>query len=105
MNINGEITRTDDDAFTGWIASLTFDCDVTLTPNPHKSKETHPDYQITAQTPKGRHIRIGSAWTQISQKGNEYLSLAISVNGGEVRVNAVEDREQAGTYQLIEWSA
>ena len=33
MAIDGKITRTDDDAITGWIASLTFDVDITLTKN------------------------------------------------------------------------
>ena len=32
MAIDGQITRTDDNAFTGWMASLTFDVDITLTP-------------------------------------------------------------------------
>lgn len=105
MNINGELTRTDDDAITGWIASLTFDCDVTLTENPYKKEDKHPDYQITAKTPRGRQIRIGSAWKATSQRGNDYLSLAIAINDTEVRVNAIEDKEQPGTFRLIEWAA
>jgi len=58
MAIDGKITRTDDDAITGWIASLTFDVDITLTKNPHKSKEPHPDFEITTRTPRNRIIRI-----------------------------------------------
>ena len=54
MAIDGKITRTDDDAITGWIASLTFDVDITLTKNPHKAKETHPDFEITTRTPRNR---------------------------------------------------
>ena len=104
MSINGELTRTDDDAFTGWIASLTFDVDVTLTANPHKAKETHPNYQITTRTPRGRDIRIGSAWNATSRQGNAYLSLAISINGADVRVNAIADKD-TGAYRLIEWAA
>ena len=102
MAIDGQITRTDDGAFTGWIASLTFDVDITLTKNPHKAKETHPDFEITTKTPRGRYIRIGSAWEQTSQKGNDYLSLAIMVNGQQVRVNAVRNEEDpAGEFRLI----
>ena len=81
MAIDGKITRTDDDAITGWIASLTFDVDITLTKNPHKAKDTHPDFEITTRTPRNRIIRIGSAWEQTSQAGNDYLSLSVMVNG------------------------
>ena len=28
MTLEGTITRTDDDTYTGWIASLTFDVDI-----------------------------------------------------------------------------
>ena len=101
MAIDGQITRTDDNAFTGWMASLTFDVDITLTPNPYKKEDKHPDFEITAKTPRGRHIRIGSAWEQTSQKGNDYLSLAVMVNGQQVRVNAVRNEEDpAGEFRL-----
>ena len=102
MAIDGQITRTDDNAFTGWMASLTFDVDITLTPNPYKKEDKHPDFEITAKTPRGRLIRIGSAWEQTSQKGNDYLSLAVMVNGQQVRVNAVRNEEDpAGEFRLI----
>ena len=104
MNIDGQITRTDDDAFTGYVASLDFDVDIILAPNPHKKKDTHPDYEITGKTPRGRHIRIGVAWTQTSQAGNEYLSIVINARGGDVRVNALEERDTPGTYFLREWA-
>lgn len=105
MALNGQITRTDDDAFTGHIAALTFDVDITLAPNPYKTKDTHPDFEITATSPKNRVIRIGSAWEQKSKKGNAYLSLAISINGQEVRVNALEDKTEPGTYRLVALSS
>ena len=102
MAIDGQITRTDDNAFTGWMASLTFDVDITLTKNPHKAKDTHPDFEITTRTPRNRIIRIGSAWEQTSQKGNDYLSLAVMVNGQQIRVNAVRSEEDpAGEFRLI----
>ncbi|WP_300064528.1 DUF736 family protein [uncultured Roseobacter sp.] len=103
MAIDGQITRTDDDAFTGWIASLTFDVDITLTPNPHKAKDTHPDFEITTRTPRNRVIRIGSAWEQTSNRtGAEYLSLAVMVNGQQVRVNALRTEDDPkGEYRLV----
>jgi len=102
MAIDGKITRTDDDAITGWIASLTFDVDITLTKNPHKAKETHPDYEIATCTPRNRAIRIGSAWEQTSQKGNDYFSLSVMVNGQQIRVNALRsDEDPEGKYRLV----
>ncbi|MEO0963452.1 MAG: DUF736 family protein [Pseudomonadota bacterium] len=102
MSINGELTRTDDNAITGWIASLTFDVSITLTTNPHKEKDTHPDYEVTATTPNGRVIRIGSAWNATSQKGNEYLSLSLGLDPGgqQIRVNALTNGD-AGVYRLV----
>ena len=102
MAIDGKITRTDDDAFTGWIASLTFDVDIVLTKNPHTKKDTHPDFEITTRTPRNRLIRIGSAWEQTSQAGNDYLSLAFDVNGTKVRVNALQgEGDESGEYRLV----
>lgn len=36
MTLEGTITRTNDNTFTGWIASLTFDVDIAISENPHK---------------------------------------------------------------------
>lgn len=38
MNIDGQITRTDDNAFTGYIASLDFDVDITVRPTRTKRR-------------------------------------------------------------------
>ena len=47
-------------------------------------------------------IRIGSAWEQTSQKGNDYLSLSVMVNGQQVRVNALRsDEDPEGEYRLV----
>ncbi|SFG47453.1 DUF736 domain-containing protein [Roseobacter denitrificans] len=102
MAIDGQITRTDDDAFTGWIASLTFDVDIVLTQNPYKKEDKHPDFEITTKTPRNREIRIGSAWEQTSKAGNDYLSLSVMVNGQQVRVNALRGKDDPeGTYRLV----
>lgn len=101
MSITGTLTRTDDDAFTGWIAGLTFDADITLIENPRKSKPTHPDFAIMAKSPRGREIRIGSAWETTSKAGNDYLSIAIDMTGSTIRVNAMQDRDAEGDEYTI----
>ena len=104
MSINGELTKTDDGAFTGWIADLTFDVDITLIDNAYKTKETHPDFEVQTKTLRGRHIRVGSAWAQTSQAGNAYLSLAFDINGNQIRVNALPVKDEDGAYQILPWA-
>jgi len=102
MSINGQLTKTDDNAFTGWIANLLFDVTITLTENPHKKKDTHPDFEITATTPSGRRIRIGSAWNAESDAGNAYLSLSIDVNGTKARANALHrSADPEGEFNIV----
>ncbi|WP_298938007.1 DUF736 family protein [uncultured Ruegeria sp.] len=101
--IDGKLTRMDaDDAFAGEIASVAFDFPFTMVPNTHKRKDSHPDYVIEALTPKNRAIRIGSAWASQSRAGNDYFSLALNLQQGVVRANAVKDEETgAGEYRII----
>lgn len=97
MSITGKLEKTDDGAFAGWIASLTFDVDVSLTPNGHKARDAHPDFVITAQSPRRRAIRVGSGWERTSQAGNAYLSLAINLGAATVRANAIK-RDDSETW-------
>ena len=104
MSITGQFTRTDDDCYAGFIGSLTFDVDVTLAPNEYKSQDKHPDFAIWSKTPRGRSIRIGGAWEQISKAGNRYLSVSIDVNGQAMRGNAVKRDTAEGepeTFELL----
>ncbi len=100
----GELTKMDgDDAWTGHVASVDMDVEIALVPNGYKSLDAHPDYVIEARSPKGRVIRVGSAWAMRSRAGNEYLSLVLNLpNQAPVRVNAVVDeRAEPGTYRII----
>lgn len=100
----GHITMMDaDNAFTGDIASLEFDFRFTGLPNTFKVKDTHPDYHLEARSPRGRAIRIGSAWEAKSRAGNKYLQLAITLpSQGPIRVNAVQDEDaEIGTFRII----
>ena len=77
-----------------------------LSPSPtfaHYS-ETHPDYRIEVSSPRGKPIRVGSAWmAKSSRTGNDYLSLLINTPDGDLRVNAVQNEEQRGgqTFSII----
>ena len=101
---SGELTRMDaDDAYAGHVASVDMDVEFVLLPNGHKVSDVHPDYVIEARSPKGRAIRVGSAWAMRSRAGNDYLSLVLNLpNQAPVRVNAVADeRAEPGTYRII----
>ena len=100
----GQIILMDaDNAFTGDIASLDFDFRFTGLPNEHKSKDTHPDYHLEARSPRGRPVRVGSAWEATSRAGNKYMQLAITLPGhGQIRVNAVKDDQgEPGIFRII----
>ncbi|WP_171182077.1 DUF736 family protein [Ruegeria sp. HKCCD8929] len=101
--LDGKITRMDaDDAFAGDIASMNFDFPFTMVPNAFKQKDSHPDYVIEVQSPRGRTVRIGSAWSSTSRAGNDYFSLALNMPQGVIRANAVQDEEAGpGEYRII----
>ncbi|WP_417729650.1 DUF736 family protein [Roseovarius sp.] len=104
-SISGELTAMDaDNAFAGYIANMMFDLDFMLIENEFKSEETHPDYRIEVSSPRGKPIRVGSAWmAKSSRTGNNYLSLLINTPDGDLRVNAVQNEEQRGgkTFSVI----
>jgi len=104
-SISGELTAMDaDNAFAGYVANMMFDLDFMLIENAFKTEATHPDYRIEVSSPKGRPIRIGSAWMAKSNRtGNDYVSLLINTPDGDLRVNAVQNEEQRGgqTFSII----
>ena len=105
---NGQITAMDaDNAFVGDIASQSFDFGFTMVPNTFKAKESHPDFHVEVRSPRGRTIRIGSAWKATSQRGNDYFQIALNVEGvGQIRVNAVTDPElEEGSFRIIPLAA
>jgi len=104
-SISGELTAMDaDNAFAGYIANMMFDLDFMLIENEFKTEDTHPDYRIEVSSPRGKPIRVGSAWMAKSNRtGNDYLSLLINTPDGDLRVNAVQNEEQRGgqTFSII----
>ena len=104
-SISGELTTMDaDNAFTGYIANMMFDLEFMLIENDYKTEDTHPDYRIEVSSPRGKPIRVGSAWmAKSSRTGNDYLSLLINTPDGDLRVNAVQNEEQRGgqTFSII----
>lgn len=92
----GTLTKNAKDAataFSGTIHSAKFDIAIQLEAR-NKMSERSPDYDVTAKNRAGRVVRIGTAWSETSQKtGNTYLSLQMDVGLGPFRVNAVQTKE------------
>lgn len=101
--ITGQLTRTDN-GFKGFVASLDFDVTVVGERNAQKEQEDQPDYLFFSTSPVGRKIRVGAGWLRTSQSENEYISMSLQVGVRPVRVNAVNDEEEANTLRIIPWS-
>ena len=100
MNITGEITKTDDGAYTGYIASLTLDADINLLPNDRREKENHPNFIVYGKSPRGRDIEIGAAWAKTSKTGNPYLSISVEIGSENLRLNGVNGEGHTENFTL-----
>lgn len=103
MMLTGSLEATDDGAHYGLIESFDFSMNVTLVPTAAKTKESQPDFNIEAQSPSGKAIRLGAAWRAVSASGNDYLSLSFyTPHGDQVRANAVTNNDTPdGTFSVI----
>ncbi|WLS01145.1 DUF736 family protein [Shinella sumterensis] len=79
------IRFNEDGTFTGNIASIAYDIDITGTAFTSTNKDA-PVYRVFGKSPLGRKIDLGGIWRKKNQSGGEYLSL--SVNTGHTRLNA-----------------
>jgi uncharacterized protein (DUF736 family) len=76
----------DNKTFTGNIASLAFDIEITGEAF-QSDNEKAPIYRVYSTTPRGRRIEIGGIWEKTSvAKGTTYLTL--SINTGHNKLNA-----------------
>ena len=88
MSITGKLSKTNT-GYEGFVADLAFDMDVRLVKNPRKTQESHPDFLIMGQSPKGRTIEVGAGWQKRSEAENDYISLGFKTLGRKVNCNAV----------------
>ena len=104
--IAGTLTRNADGTSYGLsVSTLMFDiARLSVQPNPYKSADNHPDFQITARTPRGRVMRVGSMWSAVSKTSKrEYFQIALTDRMGRIwRMNAVRDEEmEAGAWRIV----
>jgi uncharacterized protein (DUF736 family) len=45
--------------------------------NRNKTKENHPDWNITAKNEDGEFKPVGACWTKVSKSGDKYLSCVL----------------------------
>jgi uncharacterized protein (DUF736 family) len=101
--VGGTLEQTDDGALIGLIESYDFSMNVVLIPVEDKADDKHPDYRMEVTSPTGTVIRIGSAWTAMSERGNAYYSLSFyAPTGSQHRANAVKGEGTAdGVFTVI----
>ena len=104
--IAGTLTRNADGTSYGLsVSTLMFDiARLSVQPNPYKSADNHPDFQITARTPRGRVMRVGSMWAAVSKTSQrEYFQIALTDRMGRTwRMNAVQGEEmETGSWRIV----
>jgi uncharacterized protein (DUF736 family) len=101
--VGGTLEETDDGNMVALIESYDFSMNVILVAVDDKREDSHPDFQIEATSPAGTTIRMGSAWKQVSERGNDYFSLSYYAPGGtQHRANAVKGESAAnGVFTII----
>lgn len=87
------------------VSTLTFDiAGLQVVPNPHKTKDNHPDYHVVFRTPRGNMMRVGAMWRAISERSKaEYFSINLTDKNNKTwRMNAVRnDTLRDGEWAVV----
>jgi uncharacterized protein (DUF736 family) len=67
---------TKTDTYTGEVTTLTFHRSNVQIRKVEKTVDKEPDYRVVAQTSLGT-VEFGAAWKRTSERGQEFLSVAI----------------------------
>jgi uncharacterized protein (DUF736 family) len=102
--IIGNFKRNEDtDSYTGDVTTLTFQrANVQFTPN-EKSGEREPDYRVVAQTASG-FVEFGAAWKRRSERGQDFLSVAIDDPALPGSLNAALFPFEDGDTAVLVWT-
>ena len=103
MSITGTLLAAND-TYEGFIADLMVDADITLEPTKNKTTEKHPDFTVTAKSPRGRVIQIGAAWWKTSEAKNRMLSIRVNIAGNTLNVNAVGKTDNVEELTIYPWA-
>lgn len=104
MSTTGELKKTSEDSFEGYIADLGFDADVTLLRNKDGKTDKSPDFIVFGKSPRQRSIRIGAAWEKVSRADNPFLSLTLNVMGQQHNVNALYRDDDDKMLDIRPWA-
>jgi uncharacterized protein (DUF736 family) len=90
-------------SYTGDIVTLTFNRkDVQITPT-EKSGEKGPDYRVVGKTAHGT-VEFGAAWKRTSDKGQDFLSVAIDDPALTGSLNAALFPSEEGDTANLVWT-
>lgn len=63
--------------------------------NGHKSKESHPDWNITSKNEEGEFKTVGACWTKVTKTGDKYLSCVLDKPKNETTPKSDETTVEA----------
>lgn len=88
---------------SGSISTLTFDVDVTITPN----KSDNPmalSHRVFARSPRGKLIECGGIWKKQNQEtGADYFTLSIRDYGFNANLGQAAGQDDESVQAVIPW--
>jgi uncharacterized protein (DUF736 family) len=91
------------DTYAGDVTTLTFHrSNVQIRPV-EKTVDKEPDYRVVAQTPLGT-VEFGAAWKRVSERGQDFLSVAIDDPSLVGALNAALFLAPSGETATLVWS-
>jgi uncharacterized protein (DUF736 family) len=104
MSIIGNFTYSSKvDTYQGDVTTLTFHAsNVQLTPNA-KIGDKEPDYRVVAQNGNGV-VELGGAWKRTSERGQQFLSVAIDDPALSAPLNAALFPADDGETATLVWN-
>jgi uncharacterized protein (DUF736 family) len=87
--------------YTGDIVTLSFEKrGVAFVPTDGKNGEKEPDYRVTAPTEAGT-VEIGAAWKRTSERGQDFVSVALDGPLLSAPFNAALFSDEKGNASLV----
>jgi uncharacterized protein (DUF736 family) len=91
------------DTYTGEVTTLTFHRSNVQIRRVEKTVDKEPDYRVVAQTSLGT-VEFGAAWKRTSERGQDFLSVAIEDPSLAGALNAALFRAESGDTAALVWN-
>jgi len=89
---------------TGSISTLTFDVDISLTPN-NSDNPMAPTHRIFARSPRGKEVECGGVWKKENKEtGAEYFTLTIRDFNFNANLGKAAGQDDETVQAVIPWA-